>query len=493
MTRTAATQLAPELPNNIEAERAILGGILLQNSALETVADMLVPDYFFHVHHQKIYQAMLAVHEDELPVTEIHVIEWLSQAKCLEVAMGPAYIASLQDGRPDVSNITYYATIVRDKARLRKLIKETEFVQKCAQEGWANIEDLEEQFRAAIESNTGILPTNTNGNGNGNGHRISYSTGDFLKKDWPEPEYLVDGLIARGTPAMIVAMPHSLKSFFTIGLAYACSVPTEKALGKLIVKKPFRTMLVQVEEHGAEMKKRIRNFLTTKQFADVNPDNVRIVPREEFPSTGFNAKWAKKIVQEACEFKTDLIVFDVLRRLFVGHGDLNGPADSAAFLEMMDAIGDVTGASVLLVHHKNKKDAEMMYSAAGSINFSGWAKTFIEFKNKKIMPHNVSTVEIETDTAYGPSADPMRMVLDLSSQMPLRLESIDEGDDLNEALHQMDVEWNTRTLMEVLGITRTSAQRRIKAWEESKKIIKVSGGKKGRGGLAVFTKATLCD
>lgn len=489
MTKSTATALAPELPNNIEAERAILGGILLQNSALETVCEKIVPENFFHVNHKKIYEAMLAIHEDELPIDEIHLIEWLSQAKTLEVAGGAGYISALTDGRPAVANISNYADIVRDKARLRKLIKETEFVQKRALEGWANIADLEEQFRDAIETNTSIV--SSNGNGNGNGRKISYSTSEFLQKDWPEPEYLVQGIIAKGSSSMIVAMPHSLKSFFTIGLAYACSVPTEKALGRLIVPKAVRTMLVQVEESGAEMKKRVREFLATKQFQNIEPDNVRIVPREEFPREGFTMRWAKKIVQEATEFKADLIVFDVIRRLFIGHGDINGPADSAIFLEMFDSIRDVTGANTLLVHHKNKKDAEMMYSAAGSINFSGWAKTFMEFKNKKIIPGNVSTVEIETDTAYGVSADPMRMVLDLTSPMPLRLESIDEGDDLADALHQMDTEWTIRTLMEVLSNTRTTAQRKIKAWEKTGQIVKVAGGKKGRGGLAIYTKGSF--
>jgi len=490
MTRPALTPLDPQMPNNIEAERAILGGIMLHNSALETVADKIIPENFFHVNHKKIYEAILALHEDELPMDDIHVIEWLSQAKTLDLAGGPAYIASLMDGRPKVENLGYYADMVVGKARLRKLIRETEFVQKRALEGSADIEDLEEQFRSAIEVGTAITP---NGNGNGNGHKISYSTTEFLQKDWPEPEYLIQGLLARSSSSMIVAMPHSLKSFFTIGLAYACSVSTEKALGRLVVPKPVRTMLVQVEESGAEMKKRIREFLTTKQFLEIEPDNVRIVPREEYPREGFTLKWAKKIVQEALEFKADLIVFDVVRRLFIGHGDINGPQDSATFLEMFDAIRDVTGANTLLVHHKNKKDAEMMYSAAGSINFSGWAKTFLEFKNKKHMPNNISTVEIETDTAYGVSAEPMRMVLDLSSSMPLRLESIEDGSDLSEALQQMDTEWNIRTLMEVLGIPRSSAQRRIRAWEKAGDITKVSGGKKGRGGLAMYTKGSFSE
>jgi RecA-family ATPase len=481
----SATATAPELPNNIHAERAVLGAIILNNSALDIVSDIVIPEDFYRAHHTILYRAMLAVHEDEKPVDLASIYDFLGDQKCRELPGGIPYISSLIDGLPDVSNVLHHAEIVASKARLRKILKEAEFLQRRILEGGADdAEQLEQQLRDAVEHKGEAI---THANGNGNGHRISYSTMDFLKKDWPEPEYLVEGFLARNAPAMIVAMPHSLKSFFTIGLAYAASVPTEKALGRLVVRKPVRTMLIQVEEPGAEMKKRISAFLATTQFLNADPSNVRIVPREEFPQGGFTPKWAKQIVKEALEFKTDLIVFDVLRRLFIGHGDMNGPQDSARFLEMIDAIRDVTGASTLLVHHKNKKDAEMMYSAAGSINFSGWAKTFIEFKNKRMLPGGKSSVEIETDTAYGISADPMRMILDLTSPMPVLLESIEDGDGLSEALHQMDTEWNIRTLMEVMEIKRTSAQRRIKEWEKQGHIRKVSGGKKGRGGLAMYT------
>jgi len=483
MTRAAATQTAPELPNNIEAERAILGGILLQNSALETVADMLIPSYFFHVHHQKIYQAMLAVHEDELPVDEIHLIEWLSQAKTLEVAGGPAYIAALQDGRQAVTNIEYYAAIVRDKARLRKLIKETEFVQQRALEGSAKIEDLEEQFRAAIESNTGILAHNGNGNGNGNGH-LGSSLVEFLKMEFPPMEHLIEGLIPRGASVMIVALPHRMKSFFTTGLALACTVATENAMGKLRVERPVKTMLVQVEDPEETVQKRIRDFLTTTQFMNCNHENVWVIKRKDF--TGFTPQWCKKLVKQALEFKADIIVLDVLRRIFEGHGDLNSPTDTSKFLEMIDAIRDVTGAAVVLVHHENKKDADLMNAAAGSYNFPGWANVMIQFK-RKTMTGNVSHVEIEVDNKLGQSAEPMRMVLDLAAPYPVILQALEDGEGLADALHQMDTEWTIRTLMEVMGIARSSAQRRIKEWEKQNLIRKVAGGKKGRGGLAFYT------
>jgi hypothetical protein len=482
MSRPAATAMAPELPNNIEAERAILGGIMVENSALESVADKLIPDYFFHVNHKKIYDAILSLHEDEKPMDEITVIEWLSQAKTLEIAGGAPYVSGLTDGRPKIPNLTHYADIVQGKARLRKLIKETDFIQKRAFDGSWDMEHLEEELKSALESTAAIVP-----NGNGNGH-LGSSLMDFLKMEFPPQEHLIEGLIPRGASVMIVALPHRMKSFFTTGLALAATVATDKAMGKLEVKRPIKTMLVQVEDPEEVVQKRIRDFISTTQFMNCDPGNVWVVKRKDF--TGFTPQWCKKLVKQALEFKADLIVLDVLRRIFEGHGDLNSPTDTSKFLEMIDAIRDVTGAAVVLVHHENKKDADLMNAAAGSYNFPGWANVMIQFK-RKTMTGNVSHVEIEVDNKLGASAEPMRMILDLASPWPVVLQALEDGDGLANAIEEMDTEWNIRTLMEVMGISRTSAQRRIKAWLLQGMIRKVAGGKKGRGGLAMYSAAAL--
>lgn len=486
MKSAAAT--APELPNNIEAERSILGAILLDNHMLELAADKLIPAFFYHVNHKKIYEAMLALHEDEKPVDLVTLTEWMQQAKTLELAGGAPYIATLMDGVPHITNVGHYADIVQAKARLRKLIKETEFLQRRAWEGSANVEDLEEQFRTTFDSNA-IIPANGNGNGNGNGH-LGSSLMDFLKMEFPPQEHLIEGLIPRGASVMIVALPHRMKSFFTTGLALAATIETDRAMGKLEVKRAIRTMLVQVEDPEEVVQKRIRDFMGTSQFLDCNPDNVWVVKRKDF--TGFTPQWCKKLVKQAVEFKADLIVLDVLRRIFEGHGDLNSPTDTSKFLEMIDAIRDVTGAAIVLVHHENKKDADLMNAAAGSYNFPGWANVMIQFK-RKTMTGNISHVEIEVDNKLGPSVDPMRMILDLASTNPVRLESLEDGDGLANAIEEMDTEWNIRTLMEVMNISRTSAQRRIKAWLTQHLIRKVSGGKKGRGGLAMYTASGISE
>lgn len=487
MSRSATAQAREiELPHNVEAERAILGGLMLDNSALESVVDRLIPDFFYHINHKKIYEAILALHEDEKPMDEIAVIEWLSQAKTLELAGGPGVVSGLTDGRPRIANLSHYADIVAGKARLRKLIKETEFIQKRALDGSWDPDTLTDELKNSLESNA-IVPAN--GNGNGNGH-LGSSLLDFLKMEFPPQEHLIEGLIPRGASVMIVALPHRMKSFFTTGLALAATIQTDKAMGKLEVKRPIRTMLVQVEDPEEVVQKRIRDFMSTSQFLGCDPSNVWVVKRKDF--TGFTPQWCKKLVKQAIEFKADLIVLDVLRRIFEGHGDLNSPTDTSKFLEMIDAIRDVTGAAIVLVHHENKKDADLMNAAAGSYNFPGWANVMIQFK-RKTMTGNISHVEIEVDNKLGPSVDPMRMILDLASTNPVRLESLEDGDGLANAIEEMDTEWNIRTLMEVMNISRTSAQRRIKAWLLQHLIRKVSGGKKGRGGLAMYTASGISE
>lgn len=479
------TSTDPRLPHNLDAEKSILAAVLLQNSSIDTTGDSLVPDDFFLPEHRQIFRTMLAMREDAQPIDLVTLMDRLDADKHLGNVGGAGYLSALIDGHPSIPNVAHYAGIVTEKARLRRIIRATEQVQRRALEPGADFDQLKTEFEEIARRHADATPQT-----NGNGH-ISYSTVDFLRKDWPAPEALVEGLLSRSSPAMIVAMPHSLKSWFTIALAYACTVPTETALGRLVVRRPIKTMLIQIEESASEIKKRVASILSTSQFTNINQDNVRIIPREEFPREGFTPKWAKKIVQEAVEFKSDLIVFDVLRRFFAGHGDINSPVDSASFLEMMDDIRDATDATTLLVHHKNKKGAEMMFSPAGSMNFAGWAKTLIEFKNKRTKGGS-SLIEIEVDMAYGQSAEPMRMVLNLESPMPVRLEALDEGDGLVEAIAEMDDEWTIRTLMEVMDITRQSAQRRIQAWESKGQIRKVKAGKKGRGGLAWYT-ANLPD
>ena len=110
------------MPANLDAERSILGAILLDNFAFNQAAETLQPDDFLLDSHRRIYQRMLALGEIGRPMDLVTLSEELSRNKELEAVGGVSYITSLTDGLPRASNIEHYIRIVKDKALLRGLI-----------------------------------------------------------------------------------------------------------------------------------------------------------------------------------------------------------------------------------------------------------------------------------------------------------------------------------------------------------------------------------
>src|ERR1017187_3839904 len=109
------------MPANIEAERSILGAILLDNHAFNDAAEHLRPDDFSIDANRRIYSRMMDLAESSRPIDIITLVEELEQKKDLQAIGDVGYISSLLDGVPDRPSIEHYVRIVRDKAILRGL------------------------------------------------------------------------------------------------------------------------------------------------------------------------------------------------------------------------------------------------------------------------------------------------------------------------------------------------------------------------------------
>jgi len=120
------------LPQSIEAERSILGAILLENSLLNQAVELLKPDDFYLAKHRLIFEQMLGLSEKSRAIDFLTLTEELENAGHLETVGGRSVVSSLIDGVPKLSNLEYYARIVREKATLRKLIKRGhEIINSC--------------------------------------------------------------------------------------------------------------------------------------------------------------------------------------------------------------------------------------------------------------------------------------------------------------------------------------------------------------------------
>ncbi len=110
------------MPSSPEAERSILGAILLDNTLQNEALSSLKSEHFFLDAHRRIYQRIADLSENNRPIDIVTLTEELLRYKELEAVGGAAYLASLTDGVPRRSSIEHYVRIVRDKAMLRNLI-----------------------------------------------------------------------------------------------------------------------------------------------------------------------------------------------------------------------------------------------------------------------------------------------------------------------------------------------------------------------------------
>ncbi len=110
------------LPHNLEAEKAVLGAVLIDNEQFNRAAELIdSPDFYRHA-HQQIFDKMVSLTDRDEVIDLVTLKEELNRAGNLNEVGGPAYIAALVDGVPKSTNVEYYAKIVKEKATLRSLI-----------------------------------------------------------------------------------------------------------------------------------------------------------------------------------------------------------------------------------------------------------------------------------------------------------------------------------------------------------------------------------
>lgn len=111
------------LPHNLDAERAVIGAILVRNNAYDEAANLVKAKDFFRDAHRRIYEAIAYLRDErQAAIDHVTLSEELTRRGDLDAVGGKAYVVTLSDGVPRAINVSHYCTIVRDKAVLRELI-----------------------------------------------------------------------------------------------------------------------------------------------------------------------------------------------------------------------------------------------------------------------------------------------------------------------------------------------------------------------------------
>jgi len=242
------------LPVSLEAERSILGAILLDNSLYDQAAEHLTADDFSLDAHRRVYSRMRDLQETGRPVDMITLIEELDRRKEVESIGGVAYLSSLIDGVPERPSIEHYVRIVRNKALLRGLIN---VAQTAIAEAIEHSDEAEEVLGRAEQ---GIFQLSENRIGQTfmdipDIVRNSFGSLDELYKRAQEVTGLatrykeLDRLTSGLQPSdlvIIAARPSMGKTAFAMNIAENAAVIDDKVIGVFSLEMSKEALLMRM-------------------------------------------------------------------------------------------------------------------------------------------------------------------------------------------------------------------------------------------------------
>jgi replicative DNA helicase len=137
-------------PQSLEAEESVLGGVLLDNTAIDRVLEFVRADDFYREAHRRIFRAMLGLAERNEPVDLVTLSESLRQRGELQDVGGASYLAELAERVPTAANVNHYARIVREKAILRALINTATEIASAGYTDQRDVKDLLDRAEQSI-------------------------------------------------------------------------------------------------------------------------------------------------------------------------------------------------------------------------------------------------------------------------------------------------------------------------------------------------------
>src|SRR3989344_5148364 len=148
-------------PHNNEAEKALLGSVMLRPEVMYEVTDLIYPHSFYSEKHRLIFETMLDLFTKRNPTDLMTVSARLKEKNLLEEIGGSGYLGELVNSVPSASNATYYAQIVQKKHIARNLIGAADFISSLGYDEAEEIEQLIDQAQKKIYDVTNIASIHT--------------------------------------------------------------------------------------------------------------------------------------------------------------------------------------------------------------------------------------------------------------------------------------------------------------------------------------------
>jgi replicative DNA helicase len=263
-------------PHSLEAERAVLGGILVQKENLNVVLSTIAPEDLYKDAHRRILEGIIALVDKGLPVDLLSLTEELQRAGILEESGGAAYLSGLLDGVPRNLNVEYYAQIIKEKALLRRLIVSS---AKIISDSYEQKEDADELLNAAqaaiVEVAEQRLKPGFQSMGTLMGPTLDMIQVMVDRKEAvtgvPTGFRYLDGLTAGFHPSELVilaARPSMGKTALALNISHHVGLRTDKAVGFFSMEMAKEQLVIRLlcAESQLDIKRTRTGFISDREF-----------------------------------------------------------------------------------------------------------------------------------------------------------------------------------------------------------------------------------
>ena len=359
------------LPASLEAERAVLGAVLLDNRKYGE-ARGLTMEYFSLESHRKVFGCIAELLDvDQSQADVVTLVEKLKSRNELESVKGAAFVSSLTEGVPQRASIQHHVDILISKYQSRKLI----YAAQLAIERAYDQADKPEDILADLQENT-LRISSSNPQTDTN---IFLPAHAFVNQIREDIDWRVERIIETGTSGFIQAPPGSAKSFLAAQLAVSLA-SGERFFGMKV--KQSRVALVSREDHSGTTASRIRRI---EIGMGIDPgwthvgDNLWVSTRAQVKHLMLdNPHDLATLIKNLQRQKTEFLILDVLAVL---HGaDENDNTEMRSVLKRVETIRDEVGCDVCIIHHSKKNPeggARLKDLGRGASSIGGFAEFII--------------------------------------------------------------------------------------------------------------------
>ena len=320
------------LPHNLEAERSVLGAILIHNDAFNVAAELVDSGDFFRDAHRRVFDTMVDLNERGQAIDLVTLKDELARSGDLDDVGGAAYIAALVDGVPRSTNVEHYARIVKERATLRNLIQSANRILGMAYRAEEDADTLLDQAEQEIFSiaegriHTGFVPLSDLVQGSFTAiEQLQEHKG--LVTGVPSGFVDIDRLTSGFQPAdlvIIAARPSMGKTSFVLNVAQHVGIKTDRSVGLFSLEMSKEQLFMRMLTAEAEVDShRFRGgFLSERDYGRLSTALGRLADAKVFidDSAGLGVlEMRAKARRLKAEHGLDLLVIDYLQ-LMQGRG-----------------------------------------------------------------------------------------------------------------------------------------------------------------------------